>query len=197
MSGPSVLRGAHGTGRDAILRAEEPPLDENPPLSPADARQAIAVSARVGKPFAKGNKAGSLRGSALTKVTQNVQAPEDQRRVDRRAVRLSVARQRELRMAHGGGKLSAQVCVEVVAWARATAWSDHFYRMGDAKAGAAFAEKASAHGLRAVGLAAREGAAKPKATSNADPLARWYQPGDEIDDEIDTAETEPPKETKP
>jgi hypothetical protein len=180
MTGPSILRTAHGTAArgGAVVVAEAPVLDEVPPLSAADAERGCAVAARVGKPFARGNTAGSLRGSALTRAGQDLHAPEEQRKVDRRAARLSAVRQRELRVAHGGGKLSSQVCTEVVAWARCIAWSDHFFRSGDAKQGAAFAEKASAHGLRAVGLAAREGAARP-ATEAEWPGFEEVRDGDE------------------
>ncbi len=98
--------------------------------------------------------------------------------MDRRAATLSAARQRELTVQHGGARISTHVRVEVVAWARATAWSDFYFRAGDAKEGARFAELASAHGLRAVGLAEREAKAQPKgaatpASGNPYPHLPW------------------------
>lgn len=155
---PSILRAAHGAAgaRGNVLVAESPVLDEIQPLNAVDTGAGIAASTRRGRPFTRDNKAAALKGSSLTRAGGDANAPEEQRRVDRRAAALSAARQRELVVQHGGAKLSTAVRVEVVAWARAVAWSDFYFRTGDAKAGALFAEKASAHGLRAVGLADRE-----------------------------------------
>ena len=164
---PSILRTAHGAGKDTVLRAEATVLDEIEPLNAGHTATGNAARSRRGKPFAPGNSAGAMKGSSLTRVTENPTAPAEQRKIDRKAQTLAAARVREMTVAHGGVKLSSAVRTEVVAWARACAWSDHHYRHGDAKQAARFAELASAHQLRAVGLAQREGAARPPSGGEA------------------------------
>ena len=106
---PSILRAAHGTGRDAVLRAEATVLDEIEPLNAGHTADGNTARSRRGKPFAPGNSAGSMKGSSLTRVTENPTAPAEQRKVDRKAQALASARVREMTVAHGGEKLSTAV----------------------------------------------------------------------------------------
>lgn len=162
MASPSILRAAHGTGSSALLRAENPPLDEIPPTSAADTEEGLRVRAARGRPFERGNRAGANRGASLTRSGVDLDAPDEVRRgIQRRAETLRRQRAREMSVAHGG-EVSSAVRVEVASWALATAWSRHFYDQGDAAQGGLAAERASAHQLRAVGLAEREAKAKPK-----------------------------------
>jgi hypothetical protein len=53
----SLLRAAHGDGRDVLLRVERPPIDELEPLNADDARRGNAIVSARGRPFQRGNKA--------------------------------------------------------------------------------------------------------------------------------------------
>jgi hypothetical protein len=175
-----ILRSAHGTGADALLRAEAPPLDEVPPLNAADTARGIALSAASGRPFTKGNTAAKNRGPSLTRTGVDLNPPDNVRRgVQRRAESLRRVRVRELRIAHGGSPLSSAVKAEVASWALAVAWSRFHYDQGDAKQGARFAELASAHQLRAIGVAEREGVARPAEHDDVPPGFERVPDGDE------------------
>ncbi len=175
--GPNIIRTAHGNAaaHGAILVAENPPLDEWPPPDAARTAQGLAVRTARGRPVQKGNTAASGRGPSLTRIVSDADAPDEQRRVHRKATSLKSKRERELSVQYGG-PVSSGVKVELVAWARAVAWAEHFDRHGDPVRAAALAEKASGHQLKAIGIAEREAAARPRAP--VDPLARWREPGD-------------------
>ena len=169
--GPSLIHPAHGRAAEggALLVAEATPLDEVRPLNAGDTATGLAVRKTRGRPFTKGNRAGADRGASLTRVNIDPEAPEDRKRVGRRATSLKNQRASELTIQHGGMPISSAVRVELVAWANATSWSDFFYRAGDAIRGAALAEKASAHQLKAIGICEREAKARESRTDNSKP----------------------------
>ena len=158
---PSIIRSAHGAAAEcgAILVAEQPPLDEFPPPNPSRTADGLALRRVRGRPFQPGNTAASHRGPSLTRITADVDAPEEHRRVHRKAASLSGQRRRELEVQYGG-PLSSGVRVELVAWARNVAWAESFDRAGDPLKAAALSEKASGHHLKAIGIAEREAAAR-------------------------------------
>ena len=164
----SILRSAHGTAAacGAVLVAEAPVLDELPPPNASRTADGLALRRVRGRPFRVGNTAASDRGSSLTRITPHDGAacdpdsPDERRRARRKATSLQGQRRRELEV-HTGGPVSSAVRVELVAWARATAWADLYDRAGDHVKAATFAEKASGHGLKALGIAEREAAARP------------------------------------
>ncbi|HEY6461674.1 MAG TPA: hypothetical protein VIY73_16010, partial [Polyangiaceae bacterium] len=137
--------------------------------------QGLALRRVRGRPFQPGNTAASDRGSSLTRITPHDGAlsdpdtPEERRRARRKAASLQRARRRELEV-QTGGPVSSAVKVELVAWARATAWAEMYDRAGDAVKAVAFAEKASGHGLKALGIAEREAAARPRGPSLVDEI---------------------------
>jgi len=158
LTSPTIIRAAHGLAKDggAILVAETPPLDEIPPPNLADTEKGLEVRRKRGRPFAKGNSAASNKGPMLTRITIDPDAPEEVRKIHRRAQTLKAKRERELSVQHGGMILSTGVKTELISWARAQAWADHYSRLGDAKQALLFAEKASGHNLKAIGIAERE-----------------------------------------
>ncbi len=161
---PAILVTAHGAGASALLRAETPDLDELPPLNEADTATGLALAVARGRPFQRGNRAASGRGPSLTRGGANPDAPEERQLVERRAATLRGQRRRELAVQHGA-PVSSGVLTELVAWARGVSWSDVYYRAGDAVKGAALAEKASAHQLRAIAIAEREARARPQSSA--------------------------------
>ena len=173
-TGPNYFRSAHGLAADggAILVCEQPPLDELQPLNADRTAKGLASRRVRGRPFTTGNAAGSGRGPSLTHIgVLGPDAPDERRRVQRRAQSLKGKRDRELSV-QTGGPLSSGVKVELKAWALASAWADHFYRAGEAAEGAKLAEKASGHALKAIGLAEREANARDRNTPDEDsPLA--------------------------
>lgn len=171
---PSILRTAHGTGAPALLRAEAPPLDEVPPLSADATERGLAAAQARGRPFTRGNRAGANRGPSLARSGVDLD-PSDagRRKVQRRAESLRRVRVREMSVQHGG-TISSAVKAEVASWALALAWSRHAYDQGDAGRGAKLASEASAHMLRATGLAEREARVAPRAPGDA--FARWRTP---------------------
>jgi hypothetical protein len=154
---PSILRAAHGAAADggAVLVAETPVLDELGPPDAARTAVGLALRSARGRPFQPGNTAASGRGPSLTRITCDPSAPEEQQRVHRKAASLKGTRQRELEV-QMAGPISSGVKVELVAWARATAWAELYDRAGDATKAAALSEKASGHQLKAIGIAERE-----------------------------------------
>lgn len=163
---PAIIRTAHGAAADggAILVAELAPLDELPPPDASRTVTGLAISVARGRPFQPGNRAAADRGSSLTRITVDPDATEERARVHRKAQSLVGQRRREMEVQHGG-RLSSAVRVELVAWARATAWADHFDRQGDATKAAALSEKASGHQLKAIGFAERDAASRPKVST--------------------------------
>jgi len=185
--GPSFIRTAHGAARKGgvVIVAEGPPLDEIPTMNASDTARGLAFVAALGKPFTGGNQAARNRGAVLTRTGTDLDSPDATKRtVNRRAERLRRARVREERVRHGG-VLSTAVQAEIASWALATAWSRHWYSEGDAVKGGKLAEAASAHLLKAIGIAEREairvrsartsksyhrasnGALRPRATNEA------------------------------
>jgi hypothetical protein len=84
---PSILRTAHGTAAEggAMLTAETPPLDEQPPPNPALTAQGLALARVRGRPFQLGNTAAKGRGPSLTRVHVDPDAPEHEVRAHRKA----------------------------------------------------------------------------------------------------------------
>jgi hypothetical protein len=172
MAGPTLIRTAHGTAREggAELVVETPPLDELGAPDAARTEQGLALAARRGRPFQVGNTAGANRGASLTRITADggeaidPDSPDQRHKARRKAQSLVRQRRRELEV-QTGGAVSSAVRVELVAWARATAWAELYDRAGDSVRSVAFAEKASGHGLKALGIAEREAAARPRDTS--------------------------------
>lgn len=165
---PSILRTAHGAAAEggALLVAEQPPLDEYAPPDAARTEQGLALRRVRGRPFQVGNAAAKDRGPSLTRVNVDPAASDDARRVHRKAASLCRRRIRELSV-ESGGMVSTAVRVELVAWARNTAWAEFYDRAGDPVKAASLSEKASGHQLKAIGIAAREAAARPS-TNAAD-----------------------------
>jgi hypothetical protein len=83
-------------------------------------------------------------------------APDEHRRVHRKAATLKSRRERELVVLNAGHPVSSAVKTELVAWARDVSWAEHFDRQGEPLKAAALAEKASGHQLKAIGIAERE-----------------------------------------
>ncbi len=171
---PSILRTAHGAADagGALLVAETPVLDEMHPLDASHTAAALALRRVRGRPFTKGNVAAADRGPSLTRIASDPHTPEEQRRVRRKAASLEGARRRELSVQHGAS-VSTGCRVELVAWALATAWSSAYYRAGDATKGAALAEKASGHQLKAIAIAEREAASRRPAAHDTP----WFVEG--------------------
>jgi hypothetical protein len=106
-------------------------------------------------------------------VTNPEEAPEERRRIYRKATSLKNKRARELSVQYGG-PLSSGVLVELVAWARDSAWAEYYSLAGDAVRASTLAEKASGHGLKALALAEREAEARDKARP-VDPFEDFYK----------------------
>jgi hypothetical protein len=160
------LHPAHGTAADggAVLVAEAVGLREMKPGNAARTEQGIARHRQRGRVGALGNTAAAGRQPSLTRVAPQPDAPEERRRVRRKAASLAAWRRRELEE-QAGGPVSSHVRVELVAWALATSWADHHDAGGDEVKAAAFREKASSHGLKALGIAEREAAGRPVESS--------------------------------
>lgn len=175
----TILRTAHGNAaaHGAVLVAETPPLDELPRPNAARTAEGVAASKVRGRPFQKGNKTASGRGPSLTMImAAEPDAPAERVRVLRKARSLKAQCERELRAQFGGMPLPANVKVEIVHWARASAYAESADRRGDQDKAVFFAEKAAGHNLKAVGLAER--AAASRSTQGADPFAAWRSPDD-------------------
>ena len=175
---PAILVTAHGTAAEggALLVAETPKIHELGSPNADRTDQGLAFVTRRGRPFQPGNTAGANRGASLTRIGRDdgvacdPDAPAERRRARRKAASLARARRHELEI-QTGGPISSAVKVELVAWARATSWAELAARAGDDVKAVAFAEKASGHGLKALGIAEREAKARP-ADPNDDPHAR-------------------------
>lgn len=169
---PQLVNAAHGDALEggAILVVETPKLHEIPPANAARTEQGLALRKARGRPFEIGNTAASGRGPSLTRIAAEPDAPDERRRVLRKATSLRSKRVRELEVLTGG-PVSSAVKVELVAWARATAWADYYDRAGDAAKAAVLAEKASGHGLKAIGIAEREAEGRARNTGPAAQLA--------------------------
>jgi hypothetical protein len=166
---PSIFRKAHGNAKDlgTELVAETPVLDELPPPDPNRTVTALAIRGVRGRPFQKGNTAASGRGASLTRINIDPDAPEEHRKVHRKATSLQNQRRRELEI-QCGGPVSSAVKVEIVAWARATAWAEWLDRSGDYAKAVVLTEKASGHQLKAIAIAEREAQSRPQ--EQFDPL---------------------------
>jgi hypothetical protein len=206
MAGPSILRAAHGLAAagGAILVAETPILDEMRPLDAGRTAEGLALRRRRGRPFRPGNRAASNRGPNLTRVVVqddvvcNPEDPAERRRARRKANSLAGKRRRELEVSTGG-PVSSAVKVELVSWARAVSLADLYDRAGDAVKAIAFAEKASGHGLKAIGIAEREGAGRPKANAfDLDALNRQAEAETNARREVERrAQQRPPAQEEP
>lgn len=188
----NYIRTAHGAAaaHGAILVVEQPPLDEIPAIKRDPNATPLALPPSLpmalppkpkkgpGRKFDKGNKAAAGRGPSLTTVTQDPQAPATQKSIQRKAASLKTKREQEL-VAECGFPLSSAVKVELVAWARNTAWAAHFDSIGDPLKAATLTEKASAHGLKALGFVQRESEARLKSKGWVDPLEAFYEKDEE------------------
>jgi hypothetical protein len=164
--GPSILRTAHGNAAEggAELVAETPALKDLATPDASRTGEGLALRKARGRPFQIGNTAASGRGPSLTRIAVDGAAldpasPEAAQRARRKAASLAAKRRRELEV-QLGGPVSSGVKVEIVAWARATAWAEVYDLAGDPVTAEAFAEKASAHGLKALGIGEREAKAR-------------------------------------
>ena len=182
---PTILRTAHGSAAagGAVLVAEAPVLDELPPLNAARTVTALALRRRSGRPFQIGNAAAAHRGPSLTRVTSEPDAPDEVRRVHRKAASLKGKRERELSVMTGG-PLSSGVKTELVAWARNVSWAEHYDRNGDATKAANLSEKASGHQLKAIGIAEREATARAAAMPFEDVMDRITREDREDDEQL-------------
>lgn len=165
--GPDPIRAAHGTGADAILRVEQPPLDELQPLNAYDTERGLAEAARRGRPFERGNQAAKGRKPSLCVMGLPIETADPRyRRAARKARSWAKRRVRELAIQHGGD-LGAGPCGALANAGLAIAASRVLYELAaetlDAslfQQAAALADKARAQELFAVGLAARESEAR-------------------------------------
>jgi hypothetical protein len=153
-----LIRTAHGAAAKggALTVVETPPLDE---LRPLDAARTMHKPKGPPHRFASGNTDAAGRGSSLTRINVDPMATVEQRRVHRKAQSLVNQRRRELQAQHGA-PVSSAVRVELVAWARATAYAEAYDRAGDGVKAAGLAEKASGHQLKAIAIAEREASAR-------------------------------------
>lgn len=173
--GPDPIRTAHGTGASTILRVEQPPLDEIPPLNAAETERALAERERRGRPFEPGNRAAVGRKPALCVMGLPIGTADPRyRRAARKARNWTQRRIRELATMHGN-QLGAGPSGALANAGLALAASRVLYELAsetlDAKLfqqAADLADKAKQQELFAVGLAAREAAGRPKGKS--DPL---------------------------
>jgi hypothetical protein len=172
---PEILRSAHGNGVDAILRAEDPPLDERPPLSAEHTAKGLALAAQRGRPFQPGNSAGSQRKPALALLGVPIAAADPRHRsAMRKAASWRSRRVRELAV-HCGGYLGTGPATMIASAALALAASRVAYELAAekvgaegmelAKLGAHLADKARQQELTAVGLAEREARARIQGTT--------------------------------
>jgi hypothetical protein len=196
-TGPSLVRSAHGNAAEggALLVVECPPLDEVRPPNAAQTEQALALALPAERPFVLGNMAASARGPAAERIPTDDEVhpdpKEERRRVRRAATSLKNARFLELEVQYcfrrpsivveqsdgtkktqpgakvPGQKLSSGVKVELKSWALDNCWADHYDRAGDPAKASNLREKASGHQLKAIAIAEREAAARPRAPVDA------------------------------
>lgn len=182
MSGPSIIRGAHGTAAcsGSILVAEDPPLDEREPPNAADTGRGLALAQRRGRPFTPQNRAAENRRPALCMLGVPLDAADPRyRSAMRKASRYLKRRVRETAVSCGG-HLSAGPAAMFASSARALAASTVLYTLAGEElaagrtkeatalftAAAGLGEKARAQELTAIGLAERE--AKARSQSRGD-----------------------------
>jgi hypothetical protein len=174
-----AYRRAHGTGAAALARVETKPLNERPPLNAADTDAGLALRARRGRPFAKGNAAAAGRKPSIASVAgiPATAVDEGYGRVLRWARAYRNHRVRELSVMFGGD-LSAGVCAIITSAAQALAWSrflgEHTAQKGVAlkivTAASKLAMDARQLELTATELAERESKAR---RDRPDPGAAW------------------------
>lgn len=175
--GPSFIRTAHGTGRDAILRAEVPPLDELPPPNATRTERALAARAARGRPFEPGNAAASGRRPKLARMPDIATTHPSWAAAQKQARRYVQRRCRELAVQTGVPSLGTGPSALLASAGLARAASVVLYEMaaqtldaGLFRDAAALADKARQAELTAVGLAERE--AKAIGVGEEDPAAR-------------------------
>lgn len=168
----SILRKAHGAaaGGGTLLVAETPPIDELDPLNAGDTEAGLAMRRVRGRPFQPGNRAAADRGPSLTRINAPNTNSEAIKRLHRKAGALKRTRERELAVQHGGERPSTAVRVELVAWAKATAWAEFLESQSVSPLKVAqLREKASAHQLKAIAIAEREAAARSRQVEALEP----------------------------
>jgi hypothetical protein len=185
--GAGILRTAHGNGAAALLRAELPPLDEEPPPNADDTAHGLAETKRRGKPFTRGNKAAENRKPALCMLGVPLDAADPRyRSALRQANAYRQRRVRETAIACGG-ELGAGPSAMFASSGRALAASVVLYALagellaaGKTKEAADLFATASRLGdssrqqeLTAIALAEREAKARAKTRGPVDPLAKW------------------------
>jgi hypothetical protein len=184
------LRTAHGAGAAALLRTELPPLDEHQPLNASDTVDGLALRAKRGRPFQRGNSAAKNRKPSLCALGVPIETADPRyRKALRKARRYMQRRQRELAVMHGG-ELGAGPSAMLAHAARATAASVLLYELagetldaGLFKQAASLADSARQQELTAVALAERERASMPGPSAAQVAMKRLFGSG-------------PPKEAK-
>lgn len=161
--GPAFVRAAHGTGRDAILRVEVPPLDELPAPNAERTERALAVREARGRPFEKGNAAAAGRRPKLARMPDSATAHPSWNAYEKQARRYVQRRCRELAVQTGVPSLGTGPSSLLASAGLALAASRVLYELGARsldpcllKDAAALADKARQGELTAVALAERE-----------------------------------------
>ena len=173
------LRTAHGAGADALLRCETPPLDEVPAANATDASQGLALAAARGRPFERGNAAGSLRKPRMAQAGLDVPGADPRwRAFEKQGKRYAQRRCRELAIL-SGGTLGAGPSSMIASAGLALAASRFAYAVGAAsgdiatlKQAAQLADHARQSELTAVALAKLEATARAAALPPEDDMAR-------------------------
>lgn len=171
-----ATRAAHGTGASALVRTETRPLDEIGPLNAEDTVQGLAMAARRGRPFQRGNGAARGRKPALASVAGMPLDAKDPlyRRALGWARRYRAQRIRELTIQHGGA-LSSGVCAMLTSSSLDMAASRYLTALsaatGDQQAmvtASRLAQSSRQLELTALDIAEREGKARPRGPSLLD-----------------------------
>ena len=175
--GPTFIRAAHGTGRDAILRVEVPPLDELPDPNAARTERALATREARGRPFEPGNAAAKGRRPKLARMPDSVAtAHPSWSAYEKQARRYVQRRCRELAVQTGVPSLGTGPSALLASAGLARAASMVLYEMASEKLdpalfrdAARLADSARQQELTAVGLAERE--AKALGIGEQDPAS--------------------------
>lgn len=206
----TTLRSAHGTAREsgALIVVETPPIDEIKPATAEDTARGLRLAAKRGRPFEPGNSAGKANGPELTRTKRlpkkkpskrETATYNERRNLRRKAKTLQDTRRRELAIEWGAiaiandktetvsWKFSTAVLIELKHWARATAWSEWHDDRGEPREAMIAAERASAHGLKAIALASNEAKSHASVRPAQTP---WFVADDDKDnDEADEDES--------
>lgn len=188
--GPSILRTAHGTGADALLRAETPSLDELASLNAEDTARGLAKAQATGRPFTPGNRAAANRKPDACRLGIPIDTADPRwGRTLRKAKRYTDRRIRDLTVEHGG-EIGAGVCAMLASSGLALAASRLLYELAGETMNATMfvqaarlSETSRQQELTATALAAREGHARRAARRSG--TLDILQP-DDADDAVGT-----------